>query len=47
MDDVRDDFNGLNQLKFSEYFEYILWSQRTKIKYNMNYGWCTGWHLTA
>ena len=40
-------FNGLNQLKFSDYLEYILWSQMTKINYNLNYGWCTGWLLTT
>ena len=45
---------SLNQLKLSDYSEYILWSQRTEIKYNLHYGWCTGrlftastWHNTS
>ena len=27
--------------------EYILWSQRTEIKYNLHYWWCTGRLFTA
>ena len=43
--------NGLKQeskpIKFSDYSEYILRSQRAEIKYNLHYKSCTGRLLTA
>ena len=33
---------SLNQSFISDFSEYYRWSQRTKIKYKLHYGWCTG-----
>ena len=33
---------SLNQSSISDFSEYYRWSQRTKIKYKLHYGWCTG-----
>ena len=33
---------SLNQPFISDVSEYYRWSQRTKIKYKVHYGWCTG-----
>ena len=33
---------SLNQSLISDFSEYYRWSQRTKIKYKLHYGWCTG-----
>ena len=38
---------SLSQFKFSDYSEYILWSQKTELKDNLHYGWCTGKLFTA
>ena len=41
---------SLNQSLISDFSEYYRWSQRTIIKYKLQYGWCTGklknWYLT-
>ena len=31
---------SLNQSFISDFSEYSRWSQRTKIKYKLHYGWC-------
>ena len=33
---------SLNQSFISDFSEYYCWSQRTKIKYKLHYGWYTG-----
>ena len=33
---------SLNQSFISDFSEYYRWSQRTKTKYKLHYGWCTG-----
>ena len=33
---------SVNQSLISDFSEYYRWSQRTKIKYKLHYGWCTG-----
>ena len=33
---------SLNQSFISDFSEYHRWSQRTKIKYKLHYGWCMG-----
>ena len=38
---------SLNQSLISDFSEYYRWSQRTKIKYKLHYGWCTGRRFTA
>ena len=38
---------SLNQSFISDFSEYYRWSQRTKIKYKLHYGWCTGRRFTA
>ena len=38
---------SLNQSFMSDFSEYYRWSQRTKIKYKLHYGWCTGRRFTA
>ena len=38
---------SLNQSFISDFSEYYRWSQRTKIKYKLHYGWCTGRCFTA
>ena len=38
---------SLNQSFISDFSEYYLWSQRTKIKYRLHYGWYTGRRFTA
>ena len=38
---------SLNQSFISNFSEYYRWSQRTKIKYKLHYGWCTGRRFTA
>ena len=38
---------SLNQSSISDFSEYSRWSQRTKIKYKLHYGWCTGRRFTA
>ena len=38
---------SLNQSSISDFSEYYRWSQRTKIKYKLHYGWCTGRRFTA
>ena len=35
---------SLNRSFISDFSEYYRWSQRTKIKYELHYGWCTGRH---
>ena len=37
----------LGYLFISDFSEYYRWSQRTKIKYKLHYGWCTGRRFTA
>ena len=37
---------SLNQSFISDFSEYYRWSQRTKIKYKLHYGWCTGRRFT-
>ena len=38
---------SLNQSSISDFSEYYRWSERTKIKYKLHYGWCTGRRFTA
>ena len=38
---------SLNQSFISDFSEYYRWSQRTKIKYKLHYGWCMGRRFTA
>ena len=38
---------SLKQSLISDFSEYYRWSQRTKIKYKLHYGWCTGRRFTA
>ena len=38
---------SLNQSSISDFSEYYRRSQRTKIKYKLHYGWCTGRRFTA
>ena len=38
---------SLNQSSISDFSEYYRWSQRTKIKYKLHYGWSTGRRFTA
>ena len=38
---------SLNQSLISDFSEYYRWSQRTKIKYKLHYGSCTGRRFTA
>ena len=38
---------SLNQSFISDFSEYYRWSQKTKIKYKLHYGWCTGRCFTA
>ena len=38
---------SLNQLFISDFSEYYRWSQMTKIKYKLHYGWYTGRRFTA
>ena len=38
---------SLNQSSISDFSEYYRWSQRTKLKYKLHYGWCTGRRFTA
>ena len=38
---------NLNQSPISDFSEYYRWSQRTKIKYKLHYGWCTGRRFTS
>ena len=38
---------SLNQSYIFDFSEYSRWSHRTKIKYKLLYGWCTGRRFTA
>ena len=38
---------SLNQSFISDFSEYYRWSQSTKIKYELHYGWCTGRRFTV